>query len=167
MSFLISNNITSNLPTLNKDKVMKTYTEVIEFCKSNLMFLAMLAFVLVATTAFTFVKTDIPEKIVRPQQVSKVYTSMPVLSDTSTFPTLSAQAAFVVDLDSGERLAVNQEGMICVRGKSIFGGYWDRDQKSPFVMVEGKEYYETGDLGRVDEEGNLFLTGRLKRFLKI
>ena len=56
--------------------------------------------------------------------------------------------------------------MICVRGPSIFHGYLGIDN-DPFVEIEGEKYYQTGDLGYVDNDGYLFITGRLKRFLKI
>ena len=70
---------------------------------------------------------------------------------------------------SGEWKAVVQgkQGMILVKGESIFGGYPDTNISSPFVKVGEDEYYKTGDLGYVDEEGYLFITGRLKRFIKI
>lgn len=57
--------------------------------------------------------------------------------------------------------------MILVHGKSIFEGYIDLSIKSPFREVHGQSYYETGDLGYLDEDGYLHITGRLKRFVKI
>lgn len=39
--------------------------------------------------------------------------------------------------------------------------------ESPFEERSGKKWYKTGDLGFVDEEGYLSITGRLKRFVKI
>lgn len=58
------------------------------------------------------------------------------------------------------------EGEICVRGENIFHGYLEA-RKSPFVEIDGKMWYCTGDLGYLDKDGNVILSGRLKRFTKI
>ena len=57
--------------------------------------------------------------------------------------------------------------MLMVRGVSIFDGYINYEGESPFVTIEGKEYYKTGDLLLQDDEGYLTFAGRLKRFIKI
>ncbi len=58
------------------------------------------------------------------------------------------------------------EGEICVRGPNIFNGYLG-EQRSPFIEIEGKRWYRTGDIGFLDQNDNLILSGRLKRFTKI
>jgi len=73
----------------------------------------------------------------------------------------------IVDLTNNAPLPTGQAGMIMVRGNNIFGGYLGANTTSPFVTINGNEYYKTGDLGYVDEDGYLFITGRLKRFIKI
>ena len=73
----------------------------------------------------------------------------------------------ICDLKTGKILPTGKIGMILVRGKSIFGGYLDQKISSPFVEIDGKKFYRTGDLGFVDREGFLFLSGREKRFIKI
>jgi len=58
-------------------------------------------------------------------------------------------------------------GILLVRGPSVFGGYLNYEGKSPFIEVNGKRWYSTGDLVSVDAEGVLTFKGRLKRFVKL
>ncbi len=58
------------------------------------------------------------------------------------------------------------EGEICVRGPNVFSGYLG-NVRSPFIDIDGKKWYRTGDIGYLDEHGNLILSGRLKRFTKL
>jgi len=73
----------------------------------------------------------------------------------------------IVDISTGKPIEQGKQGMILVKGESIFKGYPDKSLSSPFIKVGEDEYYKTGDLGYVDEEGYLFITGRLKRFIKM
>jgi long-chain-fatty-acid--[acyl-carrier-protein] ligase len=58
-------------------------------------------------------------------------------------------------------------GVLLVRGPSVFGGYLNYQGKSPFVEVNGKLWYNTGDLVSIDADGLLSFSGRLKRFIKL
>jgi len=73
----------------------------------------------------------------------------------------------IVDYNTFKPLPQGEEGMIMVKGESIFSGYTDKEISSPFVNINAADYYKTGDLGKIDEEGFLYITGRLKRFIKI
>ncbi len=66
-----------------------------------------------------------------------------------------------------ERVPDGQEGEVCVHGPNVFHGYLDPKAKSPFLELQGKRWYRTGDLGKLDGQGNLILSGRLKRFIKL
>jgi len=72
----------------------------------------------------------------------------------------------IADIETNEKLPVGTEGMILIGGPNVFNGYVDEKIPSPFVDLDGKRFYVSGDLGRLDEEGYLFITGRLKRFIK-
>jgi long-chain-fatty-acid--[acyl-carrier-protein] ligase len=68
--------------------------------------------------------------------------------------------------ETTEILPEGEEGEICLRGPNVFGGYLG-EASSPFIERAGKKWYRTGDLGRIDSDGYLFLSGRLKRFAKL
>lgn len=73
----------------------------------------------------------------------------------------------IVDLSTFEPLKKGKEGLILVRGPNIFNGYLQKKLASPFINTLGKTWYNTADLGYMDENDNLILSGRLKRFVKI
>ena len=56
--------------------------------------------------------------------------------------------------------------MLLASGPSIFSGYLNHDGPSPFVELEGRQWYRTGDLVAADADNWLAFKGRLKRFLK-
>ena len=75
--------------------------------------------------------------------------------------------ARVVDPDTLRQLPVGESGEIIMRGPQIFKGYWRRPEATAqaFVEVDGRVYFRSGDLGRVDEDGYFFMTDRLKRMI--
>lgn len=73
----------------------------------------------------------------------------------------------VMDLETDRPLGCNELGMLHVSGPTIFPGYLGYDGPSPFREINGKRWYITGDLARIDADGYLHFSGRLKRFLKI
>ncbi|MCA8973661.1 MAG: AMP-binding protein, partial [Planctomycetes bacterium] len=71
----------------------------------------------------------------------------------------------IVDPESKAALPVGESGLVLVRGANVMLGYLDRDDLTAAAMHDG--HYITGDVGRLDEDGFLFLTDRLARFSKI
>ncbi|HSW86045.1 MAG TPA: AMP-binding protein [Rhabdochlamydiaceae bacterium] len=72
----------------------------------------------------------------------------------------------IIDIETHQPLPVKEEGEVCIRGPGVFKGYLG-SHPSPFIFIQEKNWYRSGDKGYLDEEGNVFLSGRLKRFVKI
>lgn len=73
----------------------------------------------------------------------------------------------IVHIDTHKLLPIGEQGLILARGPNIFSGYLTPGLASPFLNINGLEWYVTGDLGYLDTEGNLTISGRLKRFIKV
>ena len=52
-----------------------------------------------------------------------------------------------------------------IKGPNVMLGYWNRPDKTATVIKDG--WYDTGDMGLVDDEGFVQITGRISRFSKI
>ncbi len=74
-------------------------------------------------------------------------------------------AAEIRDPETNAKLKLHETGMLWVRGPNIFAGYLNDPVRSTEVLLDG--WFKTGDLGRFDEDGFLFIEGRLSRFSKI
>jgi acyl-[acyl-carrier-protein]-phospholipid O-acyltransferase/long-chain-fatty-acid--[acyl-carrier-protein] ligase len=70
-----------------------------------------------------------------------------------------------IDPDTGAELPRGAEGIVCVKGPQIMQGYLERPEATAQVLRDG--WYVTGDLGHLDADGFLRITGRLSRFSKI
>jgi 1-acyl-sn-glycerol-3-phosphate acyltransferase len=73
--------------------------------------------------------------------------------------------ARITDLDSGQVLTANQEGMLWIKGPNVMHGYLDQPELTREVIVDG--WYKTGDVGLIDADGFIKITGRMSRFSKI
>ncbi|MFV0340238.1 MAG: AMP-binding protein [Parachlamydiaceae bacterium] len=73
----------------------------------------------------------------------------------------------VVNPETLEPVATGTQGLILARGPNIFTGYLNPGIEPPFVDAEGKSWYKTGDLGELDADGYLTISGRMKRFIKM
>jgi acyl-[acyl-carrier-protein]-phospholipid O-acyltransferase/long-chain-fatty-acid--[acyl-carrier-protein] ligase len=71
----------------------------------------------------------------------------------------------IADIQTGDELPRGQEGKILVKGDNVMKGYFDDIEETSLRIKDG--WYDTGDMGMLDEEGYLWHRGRLKRFVKI
>jgi long-chain acyl-CoA synthetase len=74
-------------------------------------------------------------------------------------PLIGVQAR-VVDPDDRTPVAVGEVGEVAVRGPNVMLGYWEKPEQTEAVLAGG--WYHTGDLGRLDADGYLYLVDRAK-----
>ncbi len=67
--------------------------------------------------------------------------------------------------DAGRELAVNEVGEICVFGPQVMRGYWNRPDETENVMLG--DWLRTGDIGRMDREGFVFIEDRKKDMILV
>jgi len=81
-------------------------------------------------------------------------------------PFMSCDAR-VIDPETRQEMPPGEAGEIIIHGPMVFDGYWKRPEATAaaFITFEGKRFFRSGDLGRVDEDGYFFITDRLKRMI--
>ena len=67
--------------------------------------------------------------------------------------------------DDGKELGIGEVGEICVRGPQVMKGYWQRQDETDKVMLG--DWLRTGDIGRVDEEGFVYIEDRKKDMILV
>ncbi|WDP91408.1 MAG: long-chain fatty acid--CoA ligase [Desulfobacter sp.] len=66
----------------------------------------------------------------------------------------------IMDPVSGKELETGGTGEICIFGPQVFKGYWENPEATAAALVDG--YYRSGDLGRKDKNGFIYVVDRLK-----
>ncbi|HSP46438.1 MAG TPA: AMP-binding protein, partial [Chthoniobacterales bacterium] len=84
----------------------------------------------------------------------------------STGKLLPGMAAEIRDPDTNAHLSLHDTGMLWLRGPNIFEKYLNAPEQTAAVLHDDG-WFKTGDIGRFDEDGFLFIEGRLSRFSKI
>jgi long-chain acyl-CoA synthetase len=64
----------------------------------------------------------------------------------------------------GTTIKIADDGEVLIQGPIVMRGYWQNDQANSEVF-EGDRWFKSGDLGRLDEEGFLYIVGRKKELI--
>jgi fatty-acyl-CoA synthase len=102
-------------------------------------------------------ETMAPSHINPPQRPKKQCLGIPIFGTDSR----------IVDPLTLEELPAGEVGEIVTSGPQVFLGYWNDPALTArsFFERDGKRFFRTGDLGRIDEDGYFFLVDRLKRMI--
>ncbi|PID41148.1 MAG: bifunctional acyl-ACP--phospholipid O-acyltransferase/long-chain-fatty-acid--ACP ligase [Proteobacteria bacterium] len=71
----------------------------------------------------------------------------------------------IENYETGEECQPGEDGRILVKGDNVMKGYFDDFEQTSLHIRRG--WYDTGDMGNIDENGYLWHVGRIKRFVKI
>jgi acyl-[acyl-carrier-protein]-phospholipid O-acyltransferase/long-chain-fatty-acid--[acyl-carrier-protein] ligase len=106
------------------------------------------------------VSTNLPDP--KPKRGEKVQPSSRLGSVGKMAPGIAAE---IRNPETDAKVSLHDTGMIWFRGVNIFEGYLDDPERTAAVLHDG--WLKTGDVGRFDEDGFLYIEGRLSRFSKI
>lgn len=88
--------------------------------------------------------------------------------DSSVGVPLPKNTFCIYDNEANAELTYNTAGEICICGPSVMKGYFNNAAETANVLrthSDGKLWLHTGDLGSIDRDGNIYLSGRLKRVI--
>lgn len=74
----------------------------------------------------------------------------------------------IADPESGHEMSYYEEGEICFSGETMMLGYYNHPEATEEIVKmdeNGNKWLHTGDVGYISEDGNIFVTGRIKRIL--
>ena len=74
----------------------------------------------------------------------------------------------IFDPETGEELGYNTPGEVCITGDTMMKGYYNNEAETNHVMrkhADGKIWIHSGDIGTIDEDGFVYIQGRVKRMI--
>lgn len=95
----------------------------------------------------------------------KGYVWLPSHRQGSVGQLLHGMALRITHPETGAPQSLHESGMIWFKGPNVFDGYLNDPKRTADVIQDG--WFRTGDIGRVDLDGFLYIEGRLSRFSKI
>jgi long-chain acyl-CoA synthetase len=84
--------------------------------------------------------------------------------DDSVGPTLPGVELRIAEPATGRALAAGETGEIWVRGPGVMKGYFNAPEETAQAITPDG-WFKSGDLGRLDAQGNLYVVGRLKELI--
>jgi len=93
------------------------------------------------------------------------YSWLPSHRQGSVGHVVPGMAVRITNPETDAPVSLHQSGMIWFKGPNVFEGYLNDPKRSADVLKDG--WFRTGDIGRVDLDGFLYIEGRLSRFSKI
>ena len=66
----------------------------------------------------------------------------------------------IINPENGKPLPPGDIGEICIKGPQVFKGYWDNPEATAQAIIDN--WYHSGDMGKVDEDGFIYVVDRLK-----
>ena len=74
----------------------------------------------------------------------------------------------IFDADTMEEKMINEEGEVCIKTDTMMSGYFNNEIENNNVIKtheDGSTWVHTGDIGKMNSNGNLFVIGRMKRMI--
>ena len=84
---------------------------------------------------------------------------------TTGIPAYEQQFKIVDPVDSQKELPLGEPGEIVLKNPAVFKGYWNKPEANRSTLIDGWLY--TGDIGKFDADGYLYLLGRKKEMIKV
>jgi fatty-acyl-CoA synthase len=102
-------------------------------------------------------ETIAPTHVNPPQRPKRQCLGIPIFNTDSR----------VIDPQTLQEVPQGTVGEIVTHGPQVFRGYWRNPEatRAAFIELDGKQFFRTGDLGYIDEDGYFFLVDRLKRMI--
>lgn len=74
----------------------------------------------------------------------------------------------IFDPETGEELGYDTPGEVCITGPTMMKGYFNNKAETEYVMrrhADGQVWIHSGDIGTIDEDGFVYIKGRVKRMI--